>query len=86
MTQITPMPLYINKFYLTNVTNVLNPQKTSIQLNKENNEIATDIKFLSVVEEALQDGDSIPMSNLHGAYKIIVIANCVLNPLCKVQR
>ena len=69
---------YHNKCYSLHVTNVLRKQATDVpKEEKVKCEMAADIEFLSLVQEALRDDEIIPMENLHGAYENIRKANCV---------
>ena len=73
---------YHNKYWTCHVTNVLRLQVPETQTDSTANDIAADIEFLSLVEEALVEGEILSMSNLHQAYIDIREANCVKKPEC----
>lgn len=77
---------YHNKCWTTHVTNVLRKQSQEISIPNAPNEIAADIEFISLVEEALIDGEILKMYNLHTAYVDIRSANCVKDPACSRKK
>ena len=72
---------------LDNTCYQYSPQ-TTLEGSEQNavDEVAADIEFIILVEEALIDGEILSMSHLHQAYIDIRSVNCVKNPGCSRKK